>query len=67
LGGREDTAEKIRTAIEIAGVEFIDEEEGATEGATIRLKERSMSIGRFAGRWVELGPARRADWPASGG
>jgi len=25
-----------------------------------------MSIGRFAGRSVELGPARRADWPASG-
>jgi ribosome-binding protein aMBF1 (putative translation factor) len=38
LGGREDTAEKIRTAIEIAGVEFIDENGG---GQGVRLRKRA--------------------------
>jgi len=38
LGGREDTAEKIRTAIEIAGVEFIDENGG---GRGVRLRKRA--------------------------
>ena len=37
LGGREDTAEKIRTAIEIAGIEFIDEDGG---GRGVRLRRR---------------------------
>jgi hypothetical protein len=37
LGGREHTAEKIRTAIEIAGVEFIDENGG---GRGVRLRRR---------------------------
>jgi len=38
LGGREGTAEKIRTAIEIAGVEFI--EENGSGGPGVRLKKR---------------------------
>ena len=36
LGGREDTAEKIRTAIEVAGIEFIDENGG---GPGVRLRK----------------------------
>src|SRR4051794_34395035 len=38
LGGREHTAEKIRAAIENAGVEFIPENGG---GAGVRLKHKS--------------------------
>jgi hypothetical protein len=38
VGGREDTAEKIRTAIEIAGVKFIDEKGG---GRGVRLRKRA--------------------------
>jgi transcriptional regulator with XRE-family HTH domain len=37
LGGREDTGEKIRRAIETAGVEFIDENGG---GQGVRLRKR---------------------------
>jgi transcriptional regulator with XRE-family HTH domain len=36
LGGRQDTADKIRRAIETAGVEFIDENGG---GAGVRLRK----------------------------
>ena len=36
LGGREDTAQKLRAAIEAAGVEFIDENGG---GPGVRLKK----------------------------
>jgi predicted transcriptional regulator len=36
LGGREDTTQKLRTAIEAAGVEFIVENGG---GAGVRLKK----------------------------
>jgi DNA-binding XRE family transcriptional regulator len=46
LGGREDTAEKIRTAIEIAGVEFIDENGG---GRGVRLRKRSRPRGQRSG------------------
>jgi transcriptional regulator with XRE-family HTH domain len=38
LGGRELTAEKIRSAIEGAGVSFIDENGG---GSGVRLRKRS--------------------------
>jgi hypothetical protein len=37
LGGRQDTGEKIRRAIETAGVEFIDENGG---GQGVRLRKR---------------------------
>src|SRR5260221_3177155 len=37
LGGREDTAGKIRTAIEIAGIDFLDENVG---GRCVRLWEQ---------------------------
>jgi transcriptional regulator with XRE-family HTH domain len=37
FGGREDTGEKIRRAIETAGVEFIDENGG---GQGVRLRKR---------------------------
>ena len=46
LGGREDTAEKIRTAIEIAGVEFIDENGG---GRGVRLRKRARPRGQRSG------------------
>ena len=36
LGGREDTAQRLRAAIEAAGVEFIDENGG---GTGVRLKK----------------------------
>jgi transcriptional regulator with XRE-family HTH domain len=36
LGGREDTAQRLRTAIEEAGVEFIEENGG---GRGVRLKK----------------------------
>ncbi|WP_371722474.1 transcriptional regulator [Bradyrhizobium sp. KBS0727] len=36
LGGREETAQKLRTAIEAAGVEFIDENGG---GRGVRLRK----------------------------
>jgi transcriptional regulator with XRE-family HTH domain len=36
LGGREMTAEKIRAALEIAGIQFIDENGG---GPGVRLKK----------------------------
>jgi transcriptional regulator with XRE-family HTH domain len=36
LGGREDTAQRLRAAIEAAGVEFIDENGG---GPGVRLKK----------------------------
>ena len=36
LGGREDTAQKLRAAIEAAGVEFVDENGG---GPGVRLKK----------------------------
>lgn len=39
LGGREGTAEKIRMAIETAGVEFIDENGG---GPGVRLRKRQQ-------------------------
>ena len=37
LGGRQDTAKKIRSAIEKAGIEFIDENGG---GPGVRLRRR---------------------------
>ena len=37
LGGRDDTGNKIRAAMEKAGVEFIDENGG---GAGVRLRKR---------------------------
>jgi transcriptional regulator with XRE-family HTH domain len=37
LGGREGTGEKIRTAIEVAGIEFIQENGG---GPGVRLRKR---------------------------
>ena len=37
LGGREKTAEKVRNAIEAAGIVFIDENGG---GAGVRLRKR---------------------------
>jgi transcriptional regulator with XRE-family HTH domain len=40
LGGRETTAEKIRIALEWAGVEFIQENGG---GAGVRLRKRQRS------------------------
>ena len=40
LGGRTETGQKIRTALELAGVEFIDENGG---GTGVRLKKRSES------------------------
>ena len=42
LGGREDTVQKIRTAIEIAGIEFIDENGG---GRGVRLRRRARPRG----------------------
>jgi transcriptional regulator with XRE-family HTH domain len=38
LGGREDTAEKLRAAFKAAGIEFIDEE---SDGLGVRLSKRS--------------------------
>jgi len=43
LGGREGTTEKIRKAIEAAGVEFIDENGG---GPGVRLRKTIKSKGR---------------------
>jgi hypothetical protein len=37
LGGRDETSTKIRSALESAGVEFIDENGG---GAGVRLRKR---------------------------
>jgi ribosome-binding protein aMBF1 (putative translation factor) len=37
LGGRNETAEKIRSALEVAGIEFIDENGG---GPGVRLRKR---------------------------
>jgi transcriptional regulator with XRE-family HTH domain len=37
LGGREDTTEKIRAALEAGGIEFIQEDGG---GAGVRLRKR---------------------------
>ena len=42
LGGREGTGEKIRRAIEAAGIEFIDENGG---GAGVRLRKRQKKKG----------------------
>lgn len=39
LGGREGTAEKIRSAIEAAGIQFIDENGG---GSGVRLRKRQL-------------------------
>ena len=39
LGGRETTAKKIRSALEKAGIEFIDENGG---GPGVRLRKRSQ-------------------------
>ena len=46
LGGREDTAKKIKTAIEIAGIEFIDENGG---GRGVRLRTRARPRGQRSG------------------
>ena len=40
LGGRETTAQKIGSALEMAGIEFIDENGG---GPGVRLRKRSKS------------------------
>lgn len=42
LGGREGTAARIRTALELAGIEFIDENGG---GAGVRLRKRQQKKG----------------------
>jgi len=42
LGGRNDTGSKIRTALEAAGVEFIDENGG---GPGVRLRKRQQKRG----------------------
>jgi hypothetical protein len=39
LGGRSDTADKIRTALEQAGIEFIDEN-GGGQGVRLRKRQR---------------------------
>ena len=39
LGGREETGDKIRSAIEAAGIQFIDDNEGG-EGARFRKPRR---------------------------
>ena len=39
LGGREGTTQKIRTALEAAGIEFIDENGG---GPGVRLRKRQQ-------------------------
>ena len=43
LGGREGTAGRIRTALEIAGIEFIDENGG---GPGVRLRKRQPKKGQ---------------------
>jgi transcriptional regulator with XRE-family HTH domain len=43
LGGRSDTVVKIRTALIVAGVEFIDEDGG---GPGVRLRKRSKEKSR---------------------
>ncbi len=43
LGGRENTARKIRTTIESAGLEFIDENGG---GLGVRLRKRALKRGK---------------------
>jgi predicted transcriptional regulator len=43
LGGREKTAQKIRTTIESAGLEFIDENGG---GLGVRLRKRTSKRGK---------------------
>jgi transcriptional regulator with XRE-family HTH domain len=40
LGGRGDTGEKIRTALQSAGIEFIDENGG---GAGVRMRKASSA------------------------
>jgi predicted transcriptional regulator len=42
LGGRDETSAKIRSALETAGVEFIDENGG---GPGVRLRERQVKKG----------------------
>ena len=42
LGGREETAKKIRTALEASGIDFI-EENGTGEGVRFRKPHRSRS------------------------
>jgi hypothetical protein len=42
LGGRSETGSKIRTALEAAGVEFIDENGG---GPGVRLRKRQQKRG----------------------
>jgi len=42
LGGREGTIEKIRNAIEIAGIEFI-QDNGGGPGVRLRKRQRSSS------------------------
>ena len=42
LGGRSETGSKIRSALEAAGVEFIDENGG---GPGVRLRERQLKKG----------------------
>src|SRR5262245_53118915 len=50
LGGRADTVNKIRTALENGGVVFIDENGG---GPGVRLKQRSRQKGRQT--WLMVG------------
>ena len=42
LGGRDETGSKIRQALEVAGVEFIDENGG---GPGVRLRKRQQKKG----------------------
>jgi transcriptional regulator with XRE-family HTH domain len=43
LGGRSETSEKIQRALEVAGIEFIDENGG---GPGVRLKKSTKGKGR---------------------
>jgi transcriptional regulator with XRE-family HTH domain len=43
LGGRQATAEKIRAALEKAGIEFIDEN-GGGPGVRLRKRQRSKKL-----------------------
>jgi transcriptional regulator with XRE-family HTH domain len=45
LGGRENTAQKIRNAIEVAGIQFF-EENGGGEGVRLRKPRRPLSQSR---------------------
>ncbi len=51
LGGRNETGSKIGSALEAAGVEFIDEN---GDGPGVRLRKRSIAQARQVGLFREL-------------